>query len=330
MRTPINVVIAGYGNAGELHARLLAARPDIRITGIADPTPARRATAADYHPKATLAAQLGQLDAPADLVVIASPPAFHEADTRTALTRHHAHVLCEKPAVLNPETGRRLEILATSSGLLLYPVHNYLHAPAFRHMRALISEGAIGRTTHLATEITRSSAATGNNAWNPDWRTDANLGGGILGDHGTHSIYLTRHLADADVIAVSGTTETGKHGAEHAATLDLLLASGTTATIALTWRGTTRSNRYMIHGTSGSLLLHDGTLTLTAKHGTRAWPTDDPANGGHTHTGWTQRLHTDLLDQIERQDPALTAWHTAIHVADVIEAARATQYGATR
>jgi predicted dehydrogenase len=272
----------------------------------------------------TLANRLDQLDAPADLVVIASPPAFHETDTRTALTRHHAHVLCEKPAVLDPETGRRLAVLATGSGLLLYPVHNYLHASAFRHMRALISEGAIGRTTHLAIEITRSSAATGNNAWHPDWRTDAALGGGILGDHGTHTIYLTRYLADADVIAASCTTETGDQGAEHAARLDLLLAGGTTAAIALTWRGTSRSNRYMIHGTAGSLLLHDGTLTLAARHGTRAWPTDDPANGGHTHTGWTQRLHTDLLDQIERQDPALTAWHTAIHVADVIEAARAT------
>jgi predicted dehydrogenase len=292
--------------------------------GIADPTPGRRTTAAHHHPEAVLANRLDQLDPPADLVVIASPPAFHEADTRTALVRHHAHVLCEKPAVLDPETGRRLSTLATNSGLLLYPVHNYLHATAFRHMRTLISEGAIGRTTHLAIEITRSSAATGNNAWHPNWRTEAALGGGILGDHGTHAIYLTRHLAHADVIAVSSTTETGEHGAEHAATLNLLLADGTTATIALTWLGTTRRNRYTVHGTDGRLLLHDGTLELTTRQKTQAWSTDDPANGGHTHTAWTQRLHKDLLDHIHRQDPALTPWQTAIHVADVIEAARAS------
>lgn len=324
MSTPIKVMIAGYGTAGELHARLLAARPDIQITGIADPTPTRRATAAQHYPEAALANRLDQLDAPVDLVAIASPPAFHEADTLTALTRHHAHVLCEKPAVLDPETGRRLATLATSSRLLLYPVHNYLHAPAFRHMRALISEGTIGRTTHLEIDITRSGAATGNNAWHPDWRTDAALGGGILGDHGTHAIYLTRHLAHADIIAVSSTTETGEHGAEHAATLSLLLTGGTTATIALTWLGTTRSNRYIVHGTAGSLLLHDGTLKLTTRHKTQAWPTDDPANGGHTHTGWTQRLHTHLLDQVNRGNRALTPWQTAIHVADVIEAARAS------
>lgn len=324
MRTPVKVVIAGYGNAGELHARLLAARPDIQITGIADPTPGRRARAAQHHPEAVLADRLDQLDPPADLVVIASPPAFHEADTRTALARNHAHVLCEKPAVLDPETGRRLATLAMYSGLLLYPVHNYLHAHCFRYMRALISHGAIGRTTHLTIEITRSSAAAGNNAWHPDWRTDAALGGGILGDHGTHAIYLTRYLADADVIAVSSSTTTGEYRAERAATLNLLLADGTTATITLTWLGTTRSNRYTVHGTDGSLLLHDGTLELTTRYKTQAWPTDDPANGGHTHTAWTQRLHTDLLDHINIQDPALTPWQAAIHVADVIEAARAS------
>lgn len=330
MSSLLNVAISGYGNAGQLHARLLAGRSGVHIVGIADPTPARREAAAKDHPGTILATRLDRLDMPVDLVVTASPPAFHEADTRIALTRHRANVLCEKPAVLNPLIGQQLATQAADSGLLLFPVHNYLYAKAFRRMRTLISTGTIGRIERLQIDIARIGAATGTLHWRPDWRHDPAAGGGILGDHGSHAIYLAESLIGSCAIAVSCTTTPGKRGAESTAVIDLMFEGGATAAIALTWEAVTRSNRYEVHGSDGNVALQAGTLTLTKSDSIQTWPTDDPARGGHASVSWTRALHTDLLDRISRSDLGVDLWQTAVHVADVIEAARASAESITR
>ena len=321
MKRALNVAIAGYGTAGELHARLLAARPQVRVVAVADLTSARRASAAAAYPDAVVAAQLDNLDMEIDLVVVATPPISHESDTYVALTQHRAHVLCEKPAVLNPERGRSLAAQAAAANLLLHPVHNYLHASAFRRMKRLIERGAIGRIESITIDITRTAAATGNAAWTPAWRTDPALGGGILRDHGPHAIYLACHLADGLASRVSCTTETGDQGADQAAAIQLNLADGTSARINLTWAGKHRSNRYDVGGTGGTLSLHDGRLQLNTPQQERRWDVEDPASGGHAHADWTDALHGGLLTQIHALIPPSDPWNQAIHVADVIHAA---------
>lgn len=318
---PLNVAIAGYGTAGELHARLLAARPHVRVVAVADLTPARRTSAAAAYPDAAVTAHLDSLDMEIDLVVVATPPISHETDTHVALTQHHAHVLCEKPAVLNAERGRSLAAQAAAAGLLLHPVHNYLHASAFRRMKHLIEIGAIGRVESITIDITRTAAATGNPAWTPAWRTDPAVGGGILRDHGPHAIYLACHLADGLASQVSCTTEPGDQGADQAAAIQLDLANGVSARIDLTWTGGRRSNRYEVAGTGGTLCLHDGRLRLNAPGRERCWEVEDPASGGHAHADWTNTLHGGLLAQIHATMPISGPWSQAIHVADVIHAA---------
>lgn len=318
---PLNVAIAGYGTAGELHARLLAARPHVSIVGVADVTSARRSSAAAAYPDAAIAAQLDSLDVTIDLVVVATPPSSHESDTLVALTQHHAHVLCEKPAVLDPARGRSLAAHAAAANLLLRPVHNYVHASAFRRMKQLIELGTIGRVENITIEITRTGAALGNAAWMPMWRTDPAFGGGILRDHGPHAIYLACHLADGLAAQVSCTTVRGTWGADLAAAIHLNLADGAGARINLTWAGSRRSNRYEVDGTAGSLSLSNGRLRLKSPEQTGWWSADDPASGGHAHADWLGALHSDLLAQIEEPGPNRGEWKLAIHVADVIHAA---------
>ena len=321
MKRPLNVAIAGYGTAGELHARLLAARPQVRVVAVADLTSARRTSAAAAYPGAVVAAQLDSLDTGIDLVVVATPPNAHESDTYVALTQHRAHVLCEKPAVLNPERGRSLAAQAAAAKLLLHPVHNYLYASAFRRMKRLIERGAIGRIENITIEVTRTAAATGNAAWTPAWRTDPALGGGILRDHGPHAIYLACHLAGAPASRVSCATEAGVRGADQAAAIQLNLADGTSARISLTWAGRRRRNHYDVSGTRGTLSLHGGRLRLDTPQQERCWDVEDPASGGHAHTDWTDTLHGGLLAQIHAPVPPSDPWSQAIHVADVIHAA---------
>ena len=314
----VDVVIAGYGVAGELHAHLLESRAGVRITGIADPLPQRRALAVERHPAAVTAESLDHLDVTADAVVIATPPADHERDVHTALTRFRAHVLCEKPAVLDPDRGRGLGEIAAHSGLVLRPAHNYLYAPAIRRVRQLIADGAIGPVTRVAVDIARSRPSPGHTGW----RTGASAGGGILNDHGPHAIYLVHHLLGQPADTVSCTTRLDERGVDHTAAVQLTFPGPVIADISLTWKATERRTRYQIRGTDGTLMLHRGRLTHTARSRTRSDPTDNLAAAGHTHAAWTRALHADFIAGIAEGEATHHHWKEAIHVAELLRAAR--------
>ena len=318
----MDVVIAGYGRAGELHATLLAKRPDIQIAGIADATAARRDAAIARFPATAVAPRLEELDVDADVVVVCTPPACHEPDTRTALTQHRAHVLCEKPAVLNANTGRQLGKIATT-GRVLHPVHNYLHSPAINQLREIATQ-SIGPITHAAITISRPGPAHGHPDWQPTWRTAPAAGGGILYDHGPHACYLVRHLTGQPAISAQCRTQAGDNGTDHAAHLDLRFADGATATITLSWNATSRINSYELHGTHGSARLRNGRLQLTSPTTALNLQTEDHATGGHTHKTWTNAVHQTFLNHISRPSHDNQPWNTAVHVAEITTAARAS------
>src|SRR5438552_9055013 len=79
-----------------------------------------------------------------DGVVIAVPHAHHYPAARAAL-EHGAHVLLEKPMVLEPAHGRELIALARARGRELivgYPWHYNVQA---RAVRGALAEGRIGK-----------------------------------------------------------------------------------------------------------------------------------------------------------------------------------------
>ncbi|NBH10995.1 Gfo/Idh/MocA family oxidoreductase [Amycolatopsis sp. SID8362] len=317
----MDVVIAGYGHAGELHARLLAARSGVRIVGVTDRTATRRAAAATRFPYAVTAAGLDELDVRADAVVVCTPPAHHETDTRTALARHHAHVLCEKPAVLDAGAGRRLGRTAAEAGLVLQPVHNYLISPAITELHRTACR-SLGRIDRVTIAVTRTGPASGHPAWQPDWRTDPAAGGGILHDHGPHACYLAFHLAGQPATSIRCMTTIGEHGADHSARLDLRLANGSSAAIRLSWQGSSRENLYRLSGEHGTAQLRNGQLELTTPTGTYRKATEDHSIGGHTNDDWIVGVHQTFLEQATGTRRRNEQWDTAVHVAEVLATAR--------
>ncbi|MFI7123118.1 Gfo/Idh/MocA family protein [Amycolatopsis sp. NPDC049868] len=319
----MDVVIAGYGRAGEMHARLLAARHGLRIVGVTDQTTARRAAAAARFPLAATAARLDELNVRADAVVACTPPAHHEADTRIALTRYRAHVLCEKPAVLDARVGRQLTRAAAEAGLVLQPVHNYLQSPAITELQQVAAR-SIGRVNRVTITINRTEPATGHAAWQPGWRTDPAVGGGILYDHGPHACYLACHLTDQSAISVRCATTAGEHGADHSAHLDVRLANGSSVAIKLSWHGSTRENSYQLSGEHGTVRLRNGQLELTTPTGTYRARTEDHSIGGHTHDRWIAGVHQTFLEHTTGTHPRNEHWKDAVHVAEILAAARAS------
>jgi len=132
------VVVVGTGSMGERHARVFAATPGAVLAGVYDLDPARaQAVAARWGASAFLS-----LDAAierADLVVLATPTALHEAQARRAILRRR-HVLVEKPMCSTGARARELCELAADAGVHLLVGHSERFNPVVRALVAATAD----------------------------------------------------------------------------------------------------------------------------------------------------------------------------------------------
>ncbi len=131
----MRVAVLGLGNAGfDIHLPALAALPGIAAVGV-DPDPARRARAADrfgvpVFPSLDDAAAAARVD----VVIVATPPASHDALCRRAFDLG-ADVLCEKPFALSVAEARGIVAAASAAGRRVALNHEFREMPIFRALR---------------------------------------------------------------------------------------------------------------------------------------------------------------------------------------------------
>ena len=142
------IVGLGYiSGTGHLPAYLKMS--DVRIVAVADITPARLDLARQMIPgvrtyashEALLAAEK-QLD----FVDICTPPSEHAAIALAAAARG-IHILCEKPLTTSTAAARQLLLAAARRKVVIYPCHNYKHAPVIKAVRAILDAGTLGDIT---------------------------------------------------------------------------------------------------------------------------------------------------------------------------------------
>jgi predicted dehydrogenase len=145
-RRSARIAVIGCGS-WSLHAHLpsLTANPDAEVVALVEPrVDALRDYAARFGVEATYPEAGPMLDElRPDGVVIAVPHALHYPIARAAL-EHDAHILLEKPMVLDPAHGRELIALARDRGRELivgYPWHYNVQA---RAVRDALADGRIG------------------------------------------------------------------------------------------------------------------------------------------------------------------------------------------
>ena len=215
---PLNGALIGYGfimerGHAEAYRRRANAQGDVAIVAIADVCAARRDAAHAAFPSARVYASATELleaqAATLDFVDIATPPASHAAIAMEALDAG-VHVLCEKPLCVSVAEAESMLQRAQDRRRVLFPCHNYRHAPVIRAVRELLDANAIGHV-HMATIQTfRNTHARGTAEWRPDWRRElAYSGGGIAMDHGSHSFYLLFDWLRAFPTSVSARLTTG-------------------------------------------------------------------------------------------------------------------------
>lgn len=187
---------------------------------------------------------------PLDLVVIASPNHLHAAQATQALEAGK-HVVVDKPLALSAGEAEGLGRLAESRACRLAVFQNRRWDSDFLTLRGLIESGQLGevRLAQLRWDRFRPDVQ-------PRWREEAQFGGGVLYDLGSHLIdqalclFGTPEWVQADVFSQ-------RAGATVDDAVELLLAKGALRiSIGISSASAGDGCRYRVYGTRGSFVKH--------------------------------------------------------------------------
>jgi len=257
--------ISSRGHAPSYQQRS-SALGDFEIVAIADICPERQREAKTQFPNARVYASWEELlrmeQGNLDFVDITTPPYAHAEIANRALGCG-LHVLCEKPIAVSPEQALGMAEQAARMKRVLFPCHNYRHAPVVKSVRSLLKTGAIGDVRLITLQTFRPTHARGVVEWHPDWRRERRFSGGGIGmDHGSHTFYLAFEWMRSYPTAVTAKATTlGDFDTEDNLSCTLSFPTGV-ATAHLTWTAGMRRVLYTLHGTNGSIIVDDDDVRL--------------------------------------------------------------------
>jgi predicted dehydrogenase len=241
---------------------------DFEIVAVADITPTRRAAAGKAYPDARLYESWERLlDKEAknlDFVDITTPPYAHAEIAHAALDCR-LHVLCEKPLAATVRQAQLMAAHAARVRRVLFPCHNYRHAPVVKAVRSVLAQNIIGNVRLATLQTFRPTHARGVLDWRPDWRRERKYSaGGIAMDHGSHTFYLAfEWMRSYPSHVTAKATTLGAFDTEDNFSCTLTFPTGI-AVAHLTWTAGTRKVLYTLHGERGSITVDDDEVKVLA------------------------------------------------------------------
>jgi len=260
--------MVGFGFiADKGHHPAYLARKDVEIVAVADLSPARLDAARAVAPNARFYPSWRELltkETALDFVDVCTPPDAH-AEIALAALRRGAHVLCEKPLTTTTAQAMELVAAARERRRVVFPAHNYKHAPVVKFALDVIRSGRIGGVRAVTLNTFRTTHAKGVAEWRADWRRDRKIsGGGIAMDHGSHSFYLTFAWLGSLPTHVTAKTLTLDRQWDTEDNLNAVLTFPTGyAHCFLTWTAGVRKVVYSLQGENGALVIDDDEWELT-------------------------------------------------------------------
>lgn len=148
------IAVVGCGHLGTIHARLLAAREDVELVAVVDPSPEAGGRSAETHGCRWLsdpAALAGEVEA----AVVAAPTGLHERVV-VPLLEQGIDVLVEKPIAAEPAEAERIVAAAHRHGRTVAVGHVERFNPAWQAARSVIGQATAVESRRLAPFTYRS------------------------------------------------------------------------------------------------------------------------------------------------------------------------------
>jgi predicted dehydrogenase len=313
------VAVVGYGFiSGNGHVPAFLKRNDVEIVAIADICAERRTKAAKDLPMAKVYASFQEMidqHPNIEILDIATPPSDHPAYAIAGLEKGF-HVLCEKPLAPTTKLAASMLEAAKKNERVLFPCHNYKHAPVVKVIQEAIDSGKLGEITSVTLQTFRNTHAKGVKEWRTDWRRDFQTSGGGIGmDHGSHTFYLTFAWLKSLPIALSATSLTlnSQWDTEDNLTATVEFPEKKYAHSMLSWTAGMRKVIYTVQGTKGGIVINDdeaeisvgfpntGSHAGTADHRIEKFTIESDWMDA-SHTKWFNSMFDQFLDCIEKKD----------------------------
>jgi len=315
--TPRMVALSGCGAVTERSyapaLRKLERRGRVRVIALFDPARSERERIGRSFPHARDESAFdSMLETRPELVVVASPPFAHAAQSIAAL-EHGASVLCEKPAALTVADARAMEAVARSSKRLLAVGMVRRHFPASRLVRRLLQEGGLGAPESF------SLFEGGPFRWpvrSAAYFDRATSGGGVLADLGPHLLDLLGWWLGP--LALRRASDDAMGGVEANAVLELS-AGGVEGRIRLSrdWR---RPNEIRIVMERGMLRLSADDLASVeiARKDGRTERVNEGDAGERNFLGCFEAQLTAVLDHLDGIESTVVPIADAVPVVEIV------------
>ncbi|MFV0251978.1 MAG: Gfo/Idh/MocA family protein [Beutenbergiaceae bacterium] len=248
-------ILGAAGIAPQALIRPARRRDDVKVLAVAS----RRANAADAyaaeHGIAVAHHRYEDLlaDPAVDVVYNALPPSLH-AEWSIRAVRAGKHVLCEKPAALDPQQAQAMTEAAAQAGrVLIEAFHDHYH-PVLQHAVAAAREGQIGQVRRLEGTFTAPIPFDPSSI-----RHDPAVGGGALLDLGCYPVHWLRAVAGTEPIVTAASASPNELGADQQIEAELAFADDLTGRIFASM-GQAFASSLVITGSGGRIEIENPVL----------------------------------------------------------------------
>lgn len=199
--------IVGAGNVASLNVAGYLEDERCQVVAVCDPRGDRAAEAAEAWGVPTAHTDLDTMlaDPSIDAVEILTPTHLHHDHVLAALAAGK-HVSCQKPLANSIAEARAMDAAAEEAGTILRVSECFRHYPPLELAKKLISDGAIGKPSHLRMKTvigqTDSTFQAGLDVDGYVWRLTSASPGGHLFDDMIHKYAVALWLFDQDIVSV--------------------------------------------------------------------------------------------------------------------------------
>jgi len=250
----INICLVGYGYWGNKLARNIHNNTNFYLYSICERNEARRKTAGQNYPDATLHASIEPIvgDKNVDAFVLATPSQSHTPLAQCILENGH-HLLVEKPIATTSLEAEMLFDTAENNKCKLIVDHTFLFSGAVQTIKQLIDDNQLGVLTYFDT--TRINLGF----FQPDID--------VLWDLAVHDLSILQYLfdnQDPDHIVATGYSHLNP-GIPDMAYITMHYANHRLAHIHVSWMSPVKTRKLTIAGKNKMLVWNDLNLMEPVK-----------------------------------------------------------------